>query len=135
MNIIAKAYEFAQKKHQGQEYNKQSFIVHPLLTSRIISVVRDPSEFDENLVAAALLHDTLEDTDTNYETLVYEFGEDVASLVQEVTKTTSNCFPNLHTQRGAMLKFADRLANISNTHHWSEEKRQKYIFEKSKFWK
>lgn len=134
-HLFLQAYRFAQKKHEGQKYNNQEFMVHPNLTAKILYAMSDFENFDENLIAAALLHDTLEDTNTTYEELEQEFGIIIASLVQEVTKQGSNTFPNLKTQRGVMLKFADRLSNISNMQNWSEEKRQKYMFEKSKFWK
>ena len=134
MNTITKAQEFAMEKHKGQKYGKiDPFWVHPAQTVDILKATI--YGHDENLLAAGWLHDTLEDTETTYEELVKEFNVDVADLVNEVTATGWNVFPNLKTQRGIILKFADRLANISNMSGWSQESKRKYIFEKSKFWK
>lgn len=131
LSIIGKAYLFAKKRHKGQLYGKRSFISHPHDTARVLKSISK----DKNLIAAAYLHDTLEDTKTTYEELVEEFGQDIAGLVREVTKDGYNSFPNLKTQRGVMLKFADRLTNVSQMDNWSEEKKTKYLFEKSRFWK
>ena len=93
---------------------------------------------DENILCAGLLHDTLEDTKTTYNELVETFGNDIADLVMEVThegtKHKGYCFPRLKTQRGIILKFADRLSNISRMDCWSEERKKQYL-NKSKFWK
>ena len=122
---------FAMEKHKDQEYNGGPFFAHPLQTALIISSFSD----DENLIAAAFLHDTIEDAGVTFEELVSEFNVEIAELVREVTKDGYNSFPYLKTQWGVVLKFADRLSNVSNMGNWSEEKKQKYLFEKSKFWK
>ena len=136
-NILRQALQFATIKHKGQLYGKQEFIIHPIATVGILEAVVPQ---DTSLLAAAYLHDTIEDTDTTYEDLREIFGQDVADLVKEVTKvkpednTKSAYFPNLHTQRGIMLKFADRLSNLSNMQDWNEQKKQWYL-NKSKFWR
>jgi (p)ppGpp synthase/HD superfamily hydrolase len=127
---IDKALTYARNKHAGQKYGGKPFIFHPLLTSEIIRVVLPD---DENMVSAALLHDTLEDTKTTPAELTEEFGADVAGLVFEVTKTDYNTFPNLKTRRGVILKFADRLANLVGMETKDKEWQEKYI-QKSKFW-
>lgn len=111
MSIVDKAYQFAQEKHDatGKLYNGEAYITHPGLVHDILKRL----DADENLLAAACLHDTLEDTETTYEELVYEFGQDIADLVKEVTKDKNKDFPNLKTPRGLMLKVADRLANVA----------------------
>lgn len=132
-NLIPKAKKFAKKKHKGQKYSGGDFYrLHPYKVYKLIKQLRRK---DYKLQAAALLHDTLEDTDTTYQELVEEFGEDVAKLVDEVTKRGSNYFPNLSTQKGVLLKFADRTCNINYMSDWSEEKKQRYMFVKSKFWR
>jgi len=134
MSKIQDAYIFAKEKHGGQKYNNQDFIVHPLMTSKILSLLCGIEDYDENLIVAGLLHDVVEDTDTTLEAIEHEFGEDVANLVYQVTKTGHNTFP-ISTHRGAVLKFADRLTNVYNSKNWPKEKMEKYVFEKSKFWK
>lgn len=130
MNIINKALEFALEAHAGQKDDSgKPYIVHPIQTADILKFVTN----DENLIAAAYLHDVLEDCDIDYKTLVNEFNEDVANLVKEVTKKSYNTFPNLKTQRGIMLKFADRLSNISRMDNWPDDKKQFYL-NNSIFW-
>ncbi|HEX9060892.1 MAG TPA: HD domain-containing protein [Clostridia bacterium] len=128
--LIGKAYRYAKKKHEGQKYGKKPFIYHPLEVAKIIKII---CPTDINLIAAAYLHDTLEDTNTSMYDLMNEFNNDIASLVNEVTKTDYNTFPNLKTLRGVILKYADRTANLSNVHEWDIERQETYIL-KSKFW-
>jgi len=134
-NRISFAMEFAMKKHKGQKYsNGDYFENHCLVVYDLIKHITNSE--DSNLMIAGLLHDTLEDTDTTYEELLEHFGHDITELVYEVTnpsKDKKNYFPNLKTQRGFMLKFADRLANISNMEEWDEERKQKYM-KCSVFW-
>jgi (p)ppGpp synthase/HD superfamily hydrolase len=89
---------------------------------------------DESLLAAGYLHDVMEDCSVTYEELKREFNQDIADLVKEVTKSKYNTFPHLSTRRGVMLKFADRLANLSMMDDKDEQWQKRYI-EKSKFWK
>lgn len=135
-NITLKAQKYATDKHFGQERDDgQPYIVHPSRVAGLISLIGG----DDAMVAAAWLHDTVEDTDTTYEDLVREFGTEIADLVMEVTHegddTHGYYFPRLETERGVMLKFADRLANLSTMGDaWSEKRRAHYL-KKSKFWK
>lgn len=133
MGIIQRAKAFARKHHKGQKYGEGAFIAHPLRVAKILLTYHELHVRDKNLIAAAYLHDVLEATDVTYEELERKFNEDVANLVLEVTKTDYNTFPNLHTRRGAVLKFADRMDNLINCAHWSKEEQKKYIL-KSKFW-
>lgn len=137
-DIVDKARWFAENAHLGQ-YRDDGlvFIVHPKRTAMIIDLIT--SGKDKNLIAAAWLHDTIEDTDTTYEDLVREFNQDVADLVNEVTQegkpdSHGYYFPRLKTQRGIMLKFADRLTNIGDMQNWDDKRRAHYL-RKSKFWK
>lgn len=126
-----KAKKYCKEKHKGQTYNGGPFWKHPFQTAKILKTVTK----DKNLIVAGYLHDILEDTDTSYNELEQAFGSDITDLVVEVTQAAWNDFPNLKTRRGVMLKFADRLSNITNSENWSEEQRNRYIFQKSKFWK
>lgn len=128
--ILNKAYYFALEKHKDQKYGEKDFLYHPLQVYEIISLIKPT---DLNLRVAALLHDCMESGSTKNE-IQEIFGEDVANLVEEVTKTDWNRFPNLKTQRGILLKYADRSCNISNIDDWPKEKQQRYL-NKSIFWK
>lgn len=121
--LVQKARRFARKRHRGQlDDDKLSYFdVHVRIVGDIIKkVARDPE-----IVAAAYLHDTLEDTDTTYEELKKEFSERVAELVFELThlgtKESGYISPNLKSRDAIMIKFADRLSNISRMGSWSKE--------------
>lgn len=136
-SLLNKALKFARVKHKGQyrDDGVTPYVVHPMQVAQILTLLFK----DENLICAALLHDVIEDTDTTYEDLKKEFNMDIADLVMEVTKKEgilgrAATFPNLKTQRGIMLKFADRLSNISDMKSWSEKKKEWYL-KSSKFWK
>lgn len=135
--LISKAIDFAQKKHKGQkdDSGKIYFDEHCFKVFVVVGIVTN----DANLLCAALLHDTIEDTDTTYKELVKEFNKDVADLVMEVSHEGNKdeigyYFPRLKTKRGILLKFADRLFNLSRMDPW-DEKRQQHYLSKSKFWK
>lgn len=128
---FAKAAHFEQKDDCGLDY----FEAHLCNVADIIKCVTD----DENLICAAYLHDTIEDSETTYEELVKEFNQEVANLVNEVTHEGRKdnhgfYFPRLKSKKGIMLKFADRLSNTSRMESWSK-KRQDHYLKKSKFWK
>lgn len=134
---FAMAYEFAEIKHSGQldDNKKPYFLFHVLqVTNILVNVTRDIP-----ILQAALLHDTIEDTDTTYDELKTIFGHKVADLVMEVTHEGSKekkgyFFPRLHSKEGILIKFADRLSNLSRMQSWSEDRQTHYI-KKSKFWK
>jgi (p)ppGpp synthase/HD superfamily hydrolase len=84
-NIVFWAAIFAHnahaKRNQKRKYTGENYIVHPLAVAQIVGEVTP----DLEMIAAAILHDTLEDTDTTKEELQEQFGARVASLVEEVT--------------------------------------------------
>jgi (p)ppGpp synthase/HD superfamily hydrolase len=135
--MIGKAYKFAQEKHADQldDDGLDYFGAHICHVVRILSQVTD----NPDIIASAYLHDTLEDTDTTYDELVNNFGGHIANLVVEVTHVGKKdevgySFPNLHSREAIMIKFADRLSNISRMSSW-DDKRQAHYLKKSKFWR
>ena len=80
---LKKAIEFATKAHEGQtrKYTGEPYIVHPLAVMEIVKTV----EHTEEMLMAAVLHDTVEDTDTTIQDIDREFGPVVAQLVEELT--------------------------------------------------
>lgn len=128
LDFLGKAYNFAEIKHYatGKLYNGKRYIVHP---AKVAEILGNFVFHDENLRAAGLLHDTLEDTNTTYEELVSEFNEDIANLVREVTKDENGDFP-IKTERGLILKCADRLANIISLPAVKDDKRREKLFKK-----
>lgn len=135
-DLVEDALGFAERKHKNQKDDSgySYFEAHLLQTYDILAQVTD----DETVLAASLLHDTLEDTETTYDELKQRFGQEVADLVREVThegnKKEGYYFPHLKSQKGIMIKMADRLSNISRMEPWDEKRREKYL-KKTKFWK
>lgn len=126
MTLIRKAIKFAAEKHKGQERreNKLPYIIHPVEVAFIISKYKSSKRLDE-LMAAAILHDTLEDTETNFIEISTEFTPLVASLVLELTSDMNEIEimgKNQYLMKkmvgmsnyALLLKLADRFANISD---------------------
>jgi len=137
MSIVLKATKFAQDAHRGQvdddgkDYHTAHLEQVALLVSKVTS--------DEEVIAAAYLHDTLEDTKTTYGQLKQVFGERIADIVHELTHEGKKdsygyYFPRLRSKEAIIIKFADRLSNLSRMSSW-DEKRQRQYLNNSKFWK
>lgn len=142
MEHIIKAYHFAEAAHEGQFRNSgEKFIVHPYNVAIILTELN----MDTTTIVAGLLHDVIEDTDITYDTLVLEFGEEVADLVEGVTKLKKlqyktkqeNQAENLRKMVLAMakdirviiIKLADRLHNMRTLEYMSEEKKKEKALE------
>lgn len=82
-DLIERAFRFAERAHEGQtRLSGNPYITHPLETARILADL----EMDSTSIAAGLLHDVVEDQDVKLEQIEKEFGEEVARLVDGVTK-------------------------------------------------
>jgi (p)ppGpp synthase/HD superfamily hydrolase len=121
---INKAIEFATAKHAGQtrKVSGLPYVSHPIAVSAIVATYKKSKRIEE-LIIAALLHDTLEDTDTTYEELEKVFSPLVASLVHELTDDSAQMrkmgkllYQQQKMQKmssyGLVIKLADRLHNI-----------------------
>ena len=140
--IILKATKFAAIKHRDQR-RKDSvaspYIIHPIFVANELAQagITDPA-----IIAAALLHDTLEDTETTPDELTEAFGERICSMVQELTD--DKALPKQERKRlqvehaphlspgAALVKICDKIANITDVTHspppdWSEERRMAYL--------
>ena len=83
---LNKAYEFALKAHSNQKrHSGDPYVVHPIAVANILTELK----LDSATIATGLLHDTIEDTIATYETVKKEFGEEVADLVDGVTKISA----------------------------------------------
>jgi (p)ppGpp synthase/HD superfamily hydrolase len=136
-NLANKAQLFAQEAHKGQvdDDGKPYFEAHCAQAAEIVKLLTN----DEDVIASAYLHDTLENTDITYKQLADTFGVRVADLVNELTHEGTNnhygyYFPRLHSREAIMVKLADRLSNISRMGNWSEE-RQRHYLRQTRFWK
>lgn len=83
--LIEKAYNFSTKAHKGQErVSGDPYIVHPVEVGCLLAEL----EMDDNSIIAGILHDTIEDTALTYDRIKEEFSEEIAELVDGVTKLT-----------------------------------------------
>ena len=136
-SLIQRAWLFAMQAHEGQldDSGKDYFTEHCMQVFRLLQEVTD----DEEVWAAGLLHDTIEDTEATEDEILKNFGPRIYRLVMEVTHEGKKdehgyYFPRLHSEEGIIIKFADRLSNLSRMSCWDESRRLHYI-KKSKFWK
>lgn len=141
--LLTRAFAFAAEKHAHQRRkgeNAEPYVNHLAEVAHLLAVAVHGR--DANLIAAGLLHDTLEDTETTRDELVSTFNEDIASLVSEVTddkslpKQERKRLQVAHapgkTARAKMLKLADKTSNLrgivaSPPAGWSLERRLDYV--------
>ena len=133
--LLRRAFEFAERAHAGQTRRSgEEFIHHPLGVARICAELH----LDEQTIAAALMHDVVEDTDSDLEELRTEFGPDVAQLVEGVTKLTRITFQSREQAeaenyrkmivamaqdvRVILIKLADRLHNMRTIEYQTKQK-------------
>ena len=142
-NAFIKAVAFAAHKHRDQRRknaDKSPYINNPIALANILA--NEAGIQDTQILVAAVLHDTLEDTETTVRELEHEFGRKVASIVLEVTDDKS--LPKQerkrrqiehakHLTKGARLvKLADKISNLrdvlsSPPTKWSPRRRREYI--------
>ena len=137
MEMIEKAYSMADQAHKGVcRRSGEPYICHPLAVARLVLDLG----MDTESIAAALLHDVVEDTPTTLDDLKAAFGEEVALLVDGVTKLTKIQFSNIEELqaenlrkmllamsrdvRVMIIKLCDRLHNMRTGDAWPEQKRR-----------
>jgi GTP pyrophosphokinase len=133
--LLTRAFHFAAQAHAGQvRQSGQEFIYHPWGAAKILAGL----QLDEATLAAALLHDVVEDTSTDIEELRAEFGDEIAKLVEGVTKLTRVRFQSReHAEaenyrklivamaedlRVILIKLADRLHNLRTIEYLGKQK-------------
>lgn len=138
IDLIKRAYDYAEKKHFGQKrISGDDYILHPLNVALILTEI----SMDAECMAAALLHDTIEDADATKEEIERLFGSEVALLVDGVTKINKINFQSDSEASAAyqrkilvglsedvrviIIKLADRLHNMRTLSVLSEEKQKK----------
>src|SRR5216684_1072724 len=138
LGIVEKAYEFSQKNHAGQlRASGQPYVMHPLEVSCVLAEMK----MDPVAIAAGLLHDSVEDTSVTVVDIRKEFGEQVAHIVEGVTKISAIDFATREEQqaenlrkmmlamvddiRVVLIKLADRLHNMRTLEHLPPERQQK----------
>ncbi len=135
--LLDRAYALAESAHVGQvRRSGEPYITHPLAVAAILLDLG----LDTDCLAAAILHDVVEDTDVSLERVNSEFGEDVALLVDGVTKLGRITFSTMEEQqaenlrkmllamskdvRVMLIKLCDRLHNMRTAYAWGEQKRR-----------
>lgn len=130
--------EFIKNKHAGKmrKFSKEPYSVHPI---RVAETLKQMNE-NNNLIKAAYLHDTIEDTNTTFEEISEKFGLKVANLVKELTSDQSAIKEmgkaqyltkkmNSMSMEALTLKLADRLDNVSDLNASDLEFTRKYLKE------
>ena len=141
--LILKAAQFAAKKHRDQrrkDKHASPYIIHPISVALEISQIGGVD--DPEILAAALLHDTLEDTETEPEELEAEFGKKVCEYVLDVTD--DKALPKDERKRrqiehakkiskgAALIKLGDKISNVTDVinnppEDWDINRRKEYL--------
>ena len=141
--LITRALRFAAERHSSQRRKGQAKEPYVNHLAEVSELVADATEGkDVNLIAAALLHDTIEDTETSSDELVATFNNDIAQLVADVTddkslpkqdrKHLQVVNSRAQNMRVKLLKLADKTSNLrslanSPPENWNTERKQAYI--------
>ncbi|XDD41796.1 bifunctional (p)ppGpp synthetase/guanosine-3',5'-bis(diphosphate) 3'-pyrophosphohydrolase [Leptospira sp. WS60.C2] len=136
--LVEKAYHIADKMHEGQKrLSGEPYIIHPMNVASVL----DDLGLDERAIAAGLLHDVVEDTSYTKEDMAREFGEDIAALVEGVTKISEIKSQSKETEaaenirkmllatikdvRVMLIKLADKTHNVRTLKFQPEEKQKR----------
>jgi len=141
--LILKALAFAAHKHRDQRRKNieaSPYINHPIELARVLS--NEGGFISSDLLCAALLHDTVEDTQTTQEELLETFGDEITRIVLEVTddKTKSKAerkrlqieHASTISYHAKLVKLADKICNLRDMAHsppknWSPKRRREYF--------
>ncbi len=135
--IIRRAWEFCVQHHSGQlRASGEPYVLHPLEVAQVLAEMK----LDSTAIAAGLLHDAVEDTPVTTEDISEQFGEQVAHIVEGVTKIDKIQFANREDRqaenvrkmllamvsdvRVVLIKMADRLHNMRTLQHLSPERQE-----------
>jgi GTP pyrophosphokinase len=140
--LVNRAYVYAARMHQGQmRKSGDAYFVHPVNVAQVITELH----LDTSSVCAALLHDVIEDTEADREDIARQFGEEIAFLVEGVTKLGKLNFGNREDRqaesfrkmllamardiRVLLVKLADRLDNMRTLHYMSPDAQERISHE------
>ncbi|MGD0735262.1 MAG: bifunctional (p)ppGpp synthetase/guanosine-3',5'-bis(diphosphate) 3'-pyrophosphohydrolase [Terracidiphilus sp.] len=137
VSLIRKAWDFCVRQHAGQERaSGEPYIIHPLEVAEVLAEMK----MDATAIAAGLLHDAVEDTPATSEEIEAEFGDQVAHIVEGVTKIDKIQFANREDRqaenvrkmllamvsdvRVVLIKLADRLHNMRTLEHLKPDRQE-----------
>src|SRR5271157_3688429 len=136
--LVKRAYEFSEQHHKGQvRESGQPYVAHPLEVAILLAEMR----LDSTAIAAGLLHDAVEDTSVTVDEIKAEFGEQIAHIVEGVTKISKIEFASseeaqaenvrkmvlamMDDIRVVLIKLADRLHNMRTLKYLSADRQEK----------
>ena len=136
VELITKAFNLAKEAHEGQlRKSGEPYIIHPVAVAKILSELN----MDSQTICAGLLHDVIEDTKYTYDDIKEMFGENIADIVEGVTKIKNLNYKkadeaqaeNIRKMvlamskdiRVVIVKLADRLHNLRTLEYMTDEKR------------
>ena len=142
MNLVLKATQFAALKHcdQRRKDGKTPYIIHPISVAMILSEIGSIEDLE--ILSAALLHDTLEDTDTSEHELDKIFGSRVRIIVEELTDNDMLTFSQRKQMQidnapylskdATLVRIADKISNVSDVienppPEWNQKRCNKYV--------
>ncbi len=143
LKIILKALAFAAHKHRDQRRKNceaSPYINHPIMLANIL--VNEGNVHDSTVICAALLHDTLEDTETTFSELTEQFGAAIAHIVLEVTLDMTQPMKVRKQEeidhivkaspQARLVKLADKICNLRDVSasppvEWSLQRRKEYF--------
>src|ERR1039457_5186154 len=137
VSLIRKAWDFCVKHHEGQmRASGEPYIIHPLEVAEVLAELK----MDATSIAAGLLHDSVEDTPASNEEIAEKFGDQVAHIVEGVTKIDKIQFANREDRqaenvrkmllamvsdvRVVLIKLADRLNNMRTLEHLKPDRQE-----------
>lgn len=143
ISVLLRAVDFAARKHRSQrrkDLEGSPYINHPIAVARVL--LEEGGVQEVRVLAAALLHDTLEDTDTTPGELEAAFGGEIARIVQEVTddkalpkeerKRLQVEHAPLASPEAKLVKLGDKICNLRDIqatppHDWPEARKRAYV--------
>ena len=142
MNLVLKATQFAALKHcdQRRKDGKTPYIIHPISVAMILAEIGSIEDLE--ILSAALLHDTLEDTDTSAHELDKIFGSRVRIIVEELTDNDMLTFSQRKQMQidnapylskdATLVRIADKISNVSDVienppAEWNQKRCNKYV--------
>ena len=142
MNLVLKATQFAALKHRNQQRKdgKTPYIIHPISVAVILAEIGSIDDLE--ILSAALLHDTLEDTDTSAHELEKIFGSRVRIIVEELTDNDMLTFSQRKQMQidnapylskdATLVRIADKISNVSDViktppPEWNQKRCTEYV--------
>ena len=130
LSIVKKAYDYSLKNHEGQtRASGEPYLVHPLEVALVLAEMK----MDPVAIAAGLLHDSVEDTSVTIGDIQKEFGEQVAHIVEGVTKISKIDFATREEAQAARKSGADAFLSANRTcemgmRHASGQPYESFVF-------